>query len=99
VPLENHTPFPASAINPIPGSSIEAGQVILEWAASDIDNDISTYTILLDTLNPPVNEIMSTSGSSVEVSVTSGNLYYWQVITEDEVGNTSTSQVFQFAVN
>lgn len=99
LPLESHAPFPAIAINPQPGSSVEQGTISLEWEASDIDNDIASYTIFLDTSNPPLTEINTTVNTNIEVSVSSGVVYFWKIITTDEVGNTSTSQVFEFMVN
>lgn len=99
LPLESHAPFPAIAINPHPGSSVEQGTISLEWEASDIDNDIASYTIFLDTSNPPLTEINTTVNTNIEVSVSSGVVYFWKIITTDEVGNTSTSQVFEFMVN
>jgi hypothetical protein len=99
LPIENHAPFPATAVNPQSGSSLEEGNVMLEWQTSDIDNDIASYTVLLETANPPVTELTTTSTTTTEASVSSGLVYYWQIITTDEVGNASTSQVFQFIVN
>jgi hypothetical protein len=99
LPLESHAPFPAIAINPQPGSSVEQGTISLEWEASDIDNDIASYTIFLDTTNPPLTEINTTVNTNIEVSVSSGVVYFWKIITTDEIGNTSTSQVFEFMVN
>lgn len=99
LPVQSYAPFPATVINPNSGANVEQGTVNLEWEASDIDNDISTYTILFDTVNPPATEVNSTGNTSMDVSVTSGNVYYWRVVTTDEVGNTSTSQIFQFIVN
>lgn len=99
LPLETHAPFPAIAINPQPGSSVEQGTISLEWEASDIDNDIVAYTIFLDTSNPPLTEINTTANANTEVSVSPGTIYFWRIVTTDQVGNTSNSQVFQFAVN
>jgi len=99
LPVESHAPFPATAVNPQSGSNLEEGSVVLEWQTSDIDNDISSYTVILDTTNPPIMEIGNTSSSNLETTVTSGLVYYWQIITTDEAGNNSTSQVFQFVVN
>lgn len=99
LPVENHAPFPATVVYPNSGASVAQGNVTLEWEASDIDNDIATYTIFFDTTNPPATEVNTTGNTSMEVSVTSGNIYYWRVVTTDDAGNTSTSQVFQFAVN
>lgn len=99
LPEESFPPFPADAVSPQPGSSIDEGTIILQWVASDIDDDISSYTVFLDTANPPVTELGVTSNNSMNTAVSSGQIYYWKIITTDVVGNASDSQIFQFAVN
>lgn len=99
LPEESHPPFPADAISPQIGSTIDPGDVTLQWEAKDIDGDIASYTILLDTANLPTTEVGNPSVNSLNVTVSSGQVYYWKVITFDEVGNASHSQVFQFKVN
>lgn len=99
LPEESHPPFPADAVSPKIGSSVDEGTITLQWEATDVDNDIASYTVLLDTINQPVTEAGKPSVNSLNVTVTSGQVYYWKVITTDEVGNASHSQVFQFKVN
>jgi len=99
LPEESHPPFPADVISPQIGSSIDGGNITLQWEATDVDGDIASYTILLDTANQPVTEVGNPSTNSLNVTVSSGQVYYWKVITFDEVGNASHSQVFQFKVN
>lgn len=71
----------------------------MQWETSDVDNDISSYTIFLDTANPPITEAGNTGNTSLDVTVTSGLVYYWKVVTTDAIENASDSQVFQFGVN
>ena len=99
LPEESRPPFPADAISPQIGSTIDSGDVTLQWEAKDVDGDIASYTILLDTANLPTTEVGNPSVNSLNVIVSSGQVYYWKVITFDEVGNASHSQVFQFKVN
>jgi hypothetical protein len=99
LPGENHPPFPAEGISPQAGSTVDEGSIALQWEASDIDNDIISYSIFLDTINPPQVEVGNTSNTSLGVAVSSGLIYYWKIVTTDEVGNASDSQVFQFRVN
>ena len=99
LPEESFPPFPAEAVSPQPGSSVDEGNISLQWEASDIDDDIASYTVFLDTANPPVTELGVTSNNSFNVLVSSGLIYYWKVITTDVAGNASDSQVFQFKVN
>ena len=99
LPEESHPPFPAEAISPQIGSSIAEGNITLQWQASDVDNDIASYTVFLDTVNPPISEVGNSSTNSLDVTVSSGLVYYWKVTTTDQVGNASDSQIFQFIVN
>ncbi|MDG1729012.1 MAG: hypothetical protein P8K68_12490 [Algibacter sp.] len=99
LPEESHPPFPADAVSPKIGSSVDEGAITLQWETTDVDNDIASYTVLLDTTNQPVTEAGNSSVNSLNVTVTSGQVYYWKVITTDEIGNASHSPVFQFRVN
>lgn len=99
LPKESHPPFPAEAISPQNGSSVDEGSVLLQWEATDVDDDIASYTILLDTSSTPATEVGNSSANSLNVTVSSGQVYYWKVITTDELGNESHSQIFQFKVN
>lgn len=99
--VENYAPFPAEAVNPARGANISATttSINLEWVTSDIDDDIQGYEILLDTNANPTNSIGVTTAANLDnVAVSSGNTYYWRVITTDEAGNTSTSETFQFKI-
>lgn len=98
-PQNSYPPFPAEVVAPSSGSAVEAGSVTLEWTASDIDDDIQDYTVLMETVNPPSDVKGQTPSTTFDVNVVSGNIYYWQIITKDKKGNTSNSQVFQFKVN
>lgn len=99
LPLQSHPPFPAEAINPQIGSSVNPGTISFQWEAFDIDNDISSYSVFLDTVNPPVAEAGNTANTTLDLAVDSELVYYWKIITFDELGNASHSQVFQFMVN
>tara|TARA_Y100000385_G_scaffold2776_1_gene2984 strand:+ start:1134 stop:1838 length:705 start_codon:yes stop_codon:yes gene_type:complete len=99
LPQESHPPFPANAISPLSGANVNQGEVSLQWEATDVDNDIVSYTVYLDSVTPPVAEVGSTSNTTINSTVTSGQVYYWKVVTTDQIGNTSDSQIFQFGVN
>ncbi|NER14645.1 hypothetical protein GWK08_14410 [Leptobacterium flavescens] len=101
LPTENFAPFPADLVSPKMGSSVDAasGTLLLEWEGNDIDNDIVSYDILFGTVNPPTELEGNTSSTTMEVGVSSGQTYYWRVITKDSQANTSQSEIFQFKVN
>ena len=101
---ENAAPFSAEAVYPQPGSSVtasEAGTVTLEWEAADPDSDTLTYTLLIDTVDgrqEATEENIGLTTNTKEVSVETGTIYYWSIITSD--GSISVnSDVFSFRVD
>jgi hypothetical protein len=99
LPKTSHPPFPAEAISPRIGISVGQGTITLQWQATDIDKDIVSYKILMDNSSAPTTEVGNSNVNSLNVTVNSGAVYYWKVITTDAAGNASFSQVFQFKVN
>ena len=97
--IENYAPFPAEAINPARGSTIaSAATVNLQWATSDIDDDIVGYAVFFGTETDPTTEIGTTEESNLNTAIASGETYYWRIVTTDSQNNTSTSEIFEFAV-
>ena len=101
---ENAAPFSAEAIAPQPGSSVtasEAGTVTLEWEAADPDSDTLIYTLLIDTVDgrqEATEDNQNLATNTKEVSVETGTIYYWSIITSD--GSISVnSDVFSFRVD
>jgi hypothetical protein len=96
---KSHSPFAAEITSPTYGEIVAAvsGSVNLTWTASDVDNDIKEYEIYFGTSSaPPL--ITTISAKTLNTTVTSGNTYYWKVVTKDSKGNTSESILFQFKV-
>ena len=110
-PVENHTPFPAEAVSPSRGATLTGvTSITIEWESSDIDNDLAAHTVqllgsseVLDQVNfdneTTVTYQTTTTQSINEVAVEAGKIYYWQVKSQDEVGNSATSEIFEFRVN
>ncbi len=97
-----YSPFPATLTAPAFGASIAAtaGKIKLEWAGSDVDNDIVGYDVYFGTTaTPPLLESDITDMFLNDVAVTSNTSYYWRIVTHDSNGNTADSGVFQFHVN
>ncbi|SMC46903.1 hypothetical protein [Cellulophaga tyrosinoxydans] len=100
VGVENYAPFPAVAVSPKRGITLSTRtNVDLQWIGEDIDNDIASYEILFGTEIIPTNSLGSTTTNTMNTSVISGNVYYWVVITNDQEGNKSRSEVFEFKVD
>jgi hypothetical protein len=97
-PVESFAPFPAAAVSPGIGETVNgtSGSITLRWSGSDVDDDITEYEIYFDTANPPISLAATQSGTTLDVNVVDNTTYYWQVVTRDSEGNTSTSELFQF---
>lgn len=99
--IENYAPFPAEAISPPRGSSLATTTaIILEWTASDIDDDLKEFEIFLGT----TEDNMASLGKFIETSINNVTVraatdYYWKVKATDNEGNSSLSEVFQFKIN
>ena len=100
-PIQSFAPFPADLVVPLMGANLTGvSTVTLEWSGSDIDNDIVSYDIFIDTVSPPTTQLgTSQSQTTIEATVTAGNAYYWRVITTDSEGNNSESEIFEFRVD
>jgi hypothetical protein len=97
--VENYAPFPAEAVNPTRGQTVGiAGSISLEWLGSDVDNDISEYEVFFGTDVSPTASLGSTAQNTMNVDISSGQTYYWRVITKDNESNTSQSEIFDFRV-
>lgn len=97
--IENYAPFPAEVVSPARGITLEnAGDITLEWTASDVDSDIVSYEILFGTDTTPVTSIGTTAELSMNVTIDAGQVYYWRVLTTDSQNNTSQSEIFEFNV-
>ncbi len=95
-------PFPATAITPANEALLISSTTVttIEWSAEDLDNDIVNYDLYFGASNPP--EILSSeleTSSLSNVQVMSGTRYYWQVVTRDDLGNESNSEIFSFEVS
>lgn len=97
-PQQSYPPFPANVIYPESGNKVTAGSILLQWETTDIDNDIASYQVLLDNLSTPEKVLGVAVVTNITASVSSGEVYYWQVITTDLLGNQSNSPIFQFQV-
>lgn len=97
--VQTYAPFPAEIISPTMAESLATtNSVTLEWLGSDVDNDIVAYDVYFGTNNPPSINTSAITENQWAVAVTSGTIYFWNVVTTDAAGNTSDSGVHQFRV-
>ncbi len=97
--VASYAPFPAEVISPAQAATLNSpGNITISWQGSDVDNDIVSYDIYFGTTKEPPLLAEDEPGSTIDVSVTTGNIYYWRIVTKDAVGHTSNSPIFQFKV-
>lgn len=97
----SYAPFPAEAVTPANNENIDVtDKVTLDWNGSDVDNDIATYDVYFGTATtPPSIKTDHPESILTDLTVSSGVNYYWYIITKDEEGNISQSEIFKFNVN
>ncbi len=96
-----YAPFPAQIVAPKSGETIPVGssnEVVLEWIGADVEDDIIQFEVYFSQQNPPEELLTTADASTIQasVSVASGTVYYWKVVTTDSEGNTSDSGIFDF---
>jgi hypothetical protein len=99
-----YAPFPAEIIAPLTGTTVAKdinNEVLLDWEGADVDNDLAGYEVYFSTESPPTTLIgtLISDVSELKVSVSSGTVYYWKVVTLDQEGNTATNAISEFKVN
>ncbi len=93
----NNPPNPPS--NPSPAD--EATNVDLDadlsWACSDPDGDTVTYDVYFGNSTPPPLVSSGQSLASYDPGTLSyGTTYYWQIVAEDEHGDSTSGQIWSF---
>lgn len=99
----SYPPFPARLLEPESGVSVfpdTNSQVVLAWELADADNDIAEVEVYLGTSPDAVPLHVSLGGTaeSLQITVVSGSVYYWQILSRDSSGNTSLSRLNSFRV-
>ena len=98
----NYAPFPPELISPRPSATIDVSslnEIVLNWTCSDVDNDIVTYKIYLDTTDGSTLVRTLTyvqNNTELGVDVVKNETYSWKVIAIDSNGNSSSSGVYSF---
>ena len=94
-----YLPFPARLLSPQPDEvvSLTNGQYNFSWQGEDIDNDLSHYTLLIgnaeDALSEIATDIVTTSFSA---DLNAAQVYFWQIISYDQIGNSTKSIINRF---
>ena len=96
VPQENNIPFQAELISPEQDENISAGLITLQWISSDLNNEVIENHILMDDYYPPTSLRGVSTGDSLDIIIQPFNTYYWQVVTKDQSGSKSFSNILSF---
>lgn len=96
-----YAPFPAEITYPLHGKTITAinSKINLSWVGSSTDNNIVGYDVYMGNTTP--NTLLKSNVKDIflnDIIVTSGNTYYWKVISKDAKGNSSDSGTYEFTV-
>lgn len=99
----SYAPFPADNLLPANSQAVNAvdNKISMSWSGEDADSDIKSYDVLFgqNATNLSVFKADLTAPALTDVIVVAGTTYYWQVITKDAKGNTSSSELHYFKVN
>lgn len=97
-----YAPFPAELISPRSGSTVTLvdGAAVLNWSVNDVDNDLRTIKIYLDT-DSTADTLLQTvdyaqADQQISTELEDGTLYYWRVEAIDAEGNVSDSGTYTF---
>ena len=92
-------PFPARLVSPQLDEvvSLSNGQYNFSWQGDDLDNDLSHYTLSIGTSADALNIIASDiEATSYSASLNAGEVYFWQIISFDQNGNSTKSLTNRF---
>ncbi len=104
IDVTNDHPFEPAGPTPDDGASNQLVNLTLQWSGGDPDSgDTVTYSVYLDTANPPAAlvDTVSETASAISVSSQPGQLdydttYYWQITAEDGGGLSASGPVWSF---
>ena len=84
----NNAPSAPKVVSPGLGWLVtpQAGKIVLQWEATDADNDALVYTVYIDKIDgkqAPLTSNTNLSENSVAVAVEPNTIYYWSVEASD----------------
>lgn len=97
-----YAPFPAELISPRSGATVilNDSQAVLNWSVSDVDDDLETIEVYLDT-NTGAGRLLesvdfSQQNQQITATLEDDTVYYWRVRAIDAEGNRSDSGIYAF---
>jgi hypothetical protein len=93
----NHLPFSPGIVKPALNALVQETSTVLEWTASDVDNDPLIFDVYLDTVNPPTSKVSENqSETTYNQALESAKDYYWKVVVKDDKGAETIGQIWNF---
>lgn len=95
----NYLPFPARLLSPQVDEvvSLTNGQYNFSWQGEDLDNDLSHYTLSIGASADDLDNIVTDiTASSFSTTLNAGEVYFWQIISYDQNGNSTKSLTNRF---
>lgn len=100
IETSTYIPFPATLLDPAMDAALDLSNsqnYTFEWQGNDLDDDIDYYTLQLGTDANNLSTVAGNiSGMTTDVTLQAGSTYFWQIITVDLEGSSSTSQMGTF---
>lgn len=98
--ITKYAPYPAEPVFPNKKQSVtpSSGTITISWSTDDPDVDLLNYDIYLGVTASPALLLSKYTTNTYRAIVSSGNKYYWKIVSRDAHGNTSESDIFEFTV-
>ncbi len=95
--VNNYLPFSPEIVQPNFNEVLNMSTTILEWDASDVDNDDLTYDVYFGTdSNSLPKESENQVSKTYEVILSSSTTYYWKIDVIDVHGGRTIGQTWTF---
>lgn len=97
--ISNHLPFAPELVSPSQEVLENSEDILLQWKASDMDNDALVFDVYFGTENPPIKKIAENHDkTSFGVSTMAATEYYWKIVVKDDQGGTTLGPIWNFRI-
>ncbi len=101
--VTNYAPLPADSLSPQMGKGFypsKVKKVDFSWHGFDIDDKMLSYDFYFGTDSTDLKKIGNglTESTYSDVEVEPDSIYYWKVVTSDQAGNTTATQIYHFNI-
>jgi hypothetical protein len=96
--VNNTVPSTPNLVAPSNGAGFGASNIIFNFSSSDVDSDVITYFLFINTTTNPGTLYYSGNNTNFSASL-SDNTYFWKVIASDSFLNSSNSSSYNFIIS